>query len=244
MRKTILITGASRGIGRATALSLEDKNLNVVVNYKEQKEKADEVVKELREKGLNAIAIQADISDFEQVEKMYEEIENTFGPVDILVNNAGIATTRFCQDVSIDEWHEIFNVNVNGMFYCTKFALKHMINKKSGRIVNLTSVWGQTGGSMESHYAATKGAIISYTKAIATELALSNIRVNAVAPGGVDTDMLANLPQAAKDAYAQEVPMGRLGQAHEIANVIKFLISDEASYITGQIIAVNGGYYN
>ena len=200
MRKTILITGSSRGIGRATALSLNDTNLNVVVNYKEQKEKAEEVVTILRTRGLNAIAIQADISKFEQVENMFKQIKDTFGGVDILVNNAGIASVAFCQDVSIEMWHEIFAVNVDGMFYCTKLALENMISKKSGVIVNLASIWGQTGGSMESHYSATKGAIMSYTKALASELGPSNIRVNAVAPGGIFTDMIAGLPKPALDA--------------------------------------------
>lgn len=243
MRKTILITGSSRGIGRATALSLTDKQLNVVVNYKEQHEKAHEVVEILRSRGMNAISIQADISQFDQVKKMFDQIQNTYGGVDILVNNAGIASVAFCQDVSVEMWHEIFSVNVDGMFYCTKFALQNMISKKSGVIVNLASIWGQTGGSMESHYSATKGAIMSYTKALASELGPSNIRVNAVAPGGIYTDMIAGLSKAALDAYASEVPLTRIGEAHEIANTIKFLISDDASYITGQIIAVNGGHY-
>lgn len=241
MRKTILITGASRGIGRAFALSLEDTDLNVIINYKEQKSKAEEVVNALRSKGLNAISVKADISVYENVEKMFDEIHKTFGDVDILINNAGIASMKFAQDISCKDWTEIFGTNVNGMFFCTKFALKDMLSKKSGIIVNLTSIWGQIGGALETHYSATKGAIISYTKSLAKEVAPSNIRVNAVSPGGVNTDMLKEVPIEALKSYCDEVPMGRLAQPEEVADLINFLISDKSKFITGQVIGINGG---
>ncbi|MDO5027371.1 MAG: 3-oxoacyl-ACP reductase FabG [Tissierellia bacterium] len=242
MRKTVLITGASRGIGRACALLLDDKSLNVVINYKKEKEKAQEVVDQLRQKGLNAISIQADISDFKQVQQMFNTIEDSFGSVDILVNNAGISSMSQCQDVSLASWKDTFSTNVDGLFYCTKLAIPKMISNKYGIIVNVASIWGQTGAPMESHYGATKGAVIAYTKSLARELGPSNIRVNAVSPGCIDTDMLKGVSKRALEAFAQEVPLGRLGRPEEVGQVIKFLISDQASYITGQVINVNGGY--
>lgn len=242
MRKTVLITGASRGIGRATALLLDDTSLNVVINYKKEEEKAQEVVTILRDRGLNAIAVQADISDFGQVEKMFSTIEETFGSVDILVNNAGISSMSQCQDVSLESWRDTFKTNVDGLFHCTKLAIPNMISNKYGIIVNIASIWGQTGAPMESHYAASKGAVIAYTKSLARELGPSNIRVNAVSPGCIETDMLNGVSKRAIEAFAQEVPLRRLGKAEEVGQVIKFLISDQASYITGQVINVNGGY--
>lgn len=243
MRKTILITGSSRGIGRAIALNLYDRNYNVIINYKKEHEKARQVVDKLRSRGLNALAIQADISKFEQVQSLYKKIEETFGPVDILVNNAGIGNIKLAQDISVEDWREIFANNVDGMFFCTKLALDKMIKRQTGTIVNISSVWGQTGAAMESHYSATKGAIISYSKALAKELAPSNIRVNVVAPGGIITDMTLALGKNVLDEYAQEVPLGRMGYPEEIADLVNFLISDKAKYITGQVIGVNGGYY-
>ncbi len=243
MRKTVLITGSSRGIGRAIALSFLGKEYNVIVNYKKEEEKALEVVQILRENGLDAMAIKADVSDFNQVEEMFKTIKKRFRKVDILINNAGIARLNLAQDVSLEEWDEIFATNVNGMFNCTKLALPDMISNKDGIIVNTSSVWGQTGGSMESAYAATKGAIIAYTKSLAMELAPSNIRVNAVAPGGVLTDMTMVLSQETLDGFAQEVPMGRLAYPEEIADAVEFLVSDKSKYMTGQVLAINGGYY-
>ncbi len=243
MRKTVLITGSSRGIGRAIALSFLGKEYNVIVNYKKEEEKALEVVQILRENGLDAMAIKADVSDFNQVEEMFKTIKNRFRKVDVLINNAGIARLNLAQDVSLEEWEEIFATNVNGMFNCCKLALPDMISNKDGIIVNTSSVWGQTGGSMESAYAATKGAIIAYTKSLAMELAPSNIRVNAVAPGGVLTDMTMVLSQETLDGFAQEVPMGRLAYPEEIADAVEFLVSDKSKYMTGQVLAINGGYY-
>lgn len=243
MRKTVLITGSSRGIGRAIALSFLGKEYNVIVNYKKEEEKALEVVQILRENGLDAMAIKADVSDFNQVEEMFRTIKKRFRKVDVLINNAGIAKLNLAQDVSLEEWDEIFATNVNGMFNCTKLALADMISNKDGIIVNTSSVWGQTGGSMESAYAATKGAIIAYTKSLAMELAPSNIRVNAVAPGGVLTDMTLVLSQETLDGFAQEVPMGRLAYPEEIADAVEFLVSDKSKYMTGQVLAINGGYY-
>lgn len=242
MRKTILITGASRGIGRATALSFHDSNLNIVVNYKKEALLAKEVVDILRQRGLNAIDIQADVSDYKQVESMFEQIENLFGSVDVLINNAGVSSVFQCQDVDFETWNETFATNVNGMFNCVKLAIPKMISNKYGVIVNLASIWGQTGAPMESHYGASKGAVIAYTKSLARELGPSNIRVNAVSPGGIDTDMLNQASKKSLEIFTQDIPLGRLGRPEEVADVINFLVSDKASYITGQVINVNGGY--
>ena len=212
MRKTVLITGGSRGIGRATAYSFNDPNLNIVINYRQDKKSALEVVDNLRKRGMNSIAIQADISNYEEVEKMFEQIEDNFGYVDILINNAGIANGMLAQEASPEDWRHIFGTNVDGAFYCCKLAIPHMVSNKSGVIVNVASIWGETGGAMESHYGATKGALLSFTKALAKELAPSNIRVNAVSPGCIDTDMISVLSQETIDAFAMEVPMGRIGQ--------------------------------
>ena len=241
MRQTILITGASRGIGRATALSFTDTNLNIVVNYEKEEQKAKEVVDLLRQRGLNAIAIQADVSDVKQVNRMFDEIEDRFGPVDILINNAGIAEFKLAQDVSYEGWHRMFDVNIHAHFYTVKRAIPQMISKKKGVIVNVASIWGETGGSMESHYSATKGAIMSYTKALARELGPSGIRVNTISPGAIYTDMISHLGQDVLDAFTETVPLGRLGRPEEVAELIKFIVSDKASYITGQIISINGG---
>ena len=187
--------------------------------------------------------IQADIRKTTEVENMFNEIEKTFGNVDILINNAGIASIRFFQDITEEEWEDIFNVNVHGSYRCIKRAIPSMINNKYGKIIGISSIWGVTGGALESHYSATKGAIISMNKALAKELGYSGITVNTVAPGGVDTDMLSSVPKESIDAYCQEFPLQRLAKPEEIASAVKFLISKEASYITGHVLNINGGAF-
>lgn len=241
MKRTVLITGSSRGIGKAIALKLAEKDYNIVINFKERKDKADEVVHLIRSKGRDCIAIQADVSDYSQVKKMFDEVFDRFGKVDILINNAGISVYGMLQDISIDDWHNVYGTNVNGMFYCTKLATPKMVSQKFGKIINISSMWGLVGASCESLYASTKGAINIFTKSIAKELAPSGITANVVAPGVVLTDMLEQLGEEALEVVRQETPLERHSQPEEIADVVEFLVSKKGDFFTGQIISPNGG---
>lgn len=241
MKRTVLITGSSRGIGRAIALKLAEGNYNIVINYKERKDKADQLVEIIRSKGKDCIAIQADVSDHKQVEMMFDKVFERFGKVDILVNNAGISVYGMLQDITIEDWHNVYGTNVNGMFYCTKAATPKMISQKYGKIINISSMWGIVGASCEGLYASTKGAINIFTKSIAKELAPSGITANVVAPGVVLTDMLGQLGEEALEVVREETPLGRHSQPEEIADVVEFLISEKGDFFTGQIISPNGG---
>ena len=242
-RDTVLITGSSRGIGSAIAKALAKENYNIVINYKENEIEAKKVFEEIKTYNSNVLMIQADIRKTTEVENMFNEIEKNFENVDILINNAGIASVRFFQDITEEEWEDIFNVNVHGSHRCIKRAIPSMINNRYGKIIGISSIWGVTGGALEAHYSATKGAIISMNKALAKELGYSGITVNTVAPGGVDTDMLKDVPKESIEAYCSEFPLQRLAKPEEIADVVKFLISKEASYITGHVLNVNGGAF-
>ena len=231
-RDTVLITGSSRGIGSAIAKTLAKENYNIVINYKENETEAKKVFEEIKTYNPNVLMIRADIRKTIEVENMFNEIEKVFGNVDILINNAGIASVRFFQDITEEEWEDIFNVNVHGSYRCIKRAIPSMINNKYGKIIGISSIWGVTGGALEAHYSATKGAIISMNKALAKELGYSGITV-----------MLKDLPKESIDEYCSEFPLQRLAKPEEIANVVKFLISKEASYITGHVLNVNGGAF-
>ncbi|NLM07178.1 MAG: 3-oxoacyl-ACP reductase FabG [Tissierellia bacterium] len=239
MKKTVLITGASRGIGRATALKFKE-DYNVIINYNKSEEEANKLAESINSDGGSAICIRADISNFEEVKSMVSKSIKAFDSIDCLINNAAVSSYKLFQDISIDEWHEAFRVNVDGAFYTSRLVVPQMISRKSGVILNVSSIWGICGASTEVHYSTTKGAINSMTKALAKELAPSNIRVNAVAPGPTKTDMVC-LCKEDEDCLMAEIPMGRYGRPEEVAELLYFLASDKASYITGQIISPNGG---
>lgn len=235
--KNVLITGASRGIGKACAEIFLSKNYRVFVNYN----KSEYEAKQLSEKG--SIIYKADISKKEETDKMINFINENYGGIDILVNNAGAALPqKVLTDVSEEEYDYIFNVNVKGIFNVTKAVLPYMINKKKGNIINISSVWGLTGGSSEVIYSASKAAVIGFTKALAKEAGLSGIRVNAVAPGMIDTDMNSHLTEKDFEYISEETPLNKIGEASEVAKAVLFLAEDSSSFITGEIINVSGGW--
>lgn len=241
MAQTALITGASRGIGRETALLLARQGMRIAVNYRAQKEKADELVRLLHAEGADAISCQADVANREQVNDMVHKIEQAFGGVDILVHSAGIAQLKLFTDLTAEDWRRMFAVHVDGLFHCCQAVLPHMLHQKSGRIVAVSSMWGEVGASCEVHYSAAKAAVIGMAKALAKEFGPSGITVNCVAPGVIDTDMNAMLDGETRVALCEETPLCRTGTAREAAEAIAFLASGKASFITGQVLGVNGG---
>lgn len=241
MKKTVVITGSSRGIGAATALKFAEQGFNVVINYNKSQEKAMELLKKVRNDGVNAIAIKADVSKYSDAELLIQSAISEFGHIDILVNNAGIAQQKLFTDLNESEWKNMFDVNVHGAFNCSKIVAADMVKRHSGKIINVSSIWGVCGASCEVHYSASKSAIIGFTKALAKELGPSGINVNCVAPGVISTDMNSNLSEEAIASLIENTPLERIGQAEDIANLILFLASDNANFITGQIIACDGG---
>ena len=242
MSKTVVITGASRGIGRECARLFAQKGYNVVINYNNSEEKAKSLCDELNSQGLSAVAVKADVSNSSQAKELIDKTIETFGSVDVLVNNAGIGEQRLITDVTDEIWDKMIGVNLNGVFYCTRQALPHMINKKSGRIINISSIWGICGASCEVHYSAAKAGVIGFTKALAKEVGLSGITVNCVAPGVIETEMNKTLSEDDLAVLCDETPVGRLGTVTDIANMVLFLAEDTGSFITGQVISPNGGF--
>ena len=242
MKKVALITGSSRGIGRAEAITLARDGYAVCVNCVEREDKAQELVDMLRSNGCETMWYKADVSDSTAVKQMVAAIEEKLGAVTLLVNNAGIAKQCLFQDMTEDYWRHIFDVNLNGAFNTIQAVLPHMLHEHSGCIINTSSIWGQHGASCEVAYSATKHAIIGLTRSLAQELAPTNIRVNCVAPGVIDTDMVQVLGEETLAALAEDTPAGRLGRPEDIAAVVSFLASDVASFITGQVITSDGGF--
>lgn len=240
--KTVLITGASRGIGRATAIKFAENGYNVIINYNKSEKKAIALQKELTKFDIRTLLVKADIGDEKQVKSMIETAKKTFGTIDVLVNNAGIALKKQIQDYKLAEVQKMFDVNTIGAILVSREVAKLMISEKSGKIVNISSIWGKVGGSMESVYSASKGAIISFTLALAKELAPSNINVNCVCPGVTNTDMMKDYSALDKKELASSTPLNRLGKAEDTANAVFFLSSDDASFITGQVLTVDGGF--
>lgn len=242
MKKVALITGSSRGIGRAEAITLARDGYAVCVNCVEREDKAQELVDMLRSNGCETMWYKADVSDSTAVKQMVAAIEEKLGAVTLLVNNAGIAKQCLFQDMTEDYWRHIFDVNLNGAFNTIQAVLPHMLYEHSGCIINTSSIWGQHGASCEVAYSATKHAIIGLTRSLAQELAPTNIRVNCVAPGVIDTDMVQVLGEETLAALAEDTPAGRLGRPEDIAEIVSFLASDAASFITGQVITSDGGF--
>ncbi|MDO4721105.1 MAG: 3-oxoacyl-ACP reductase FabG [Peptostreptococcaceae bacterium] len=241
MNETVLITGSSRGIGRAAAILFAERGYRVVINYFQSEEAALSLSRQLNEKGCRTLPIRCDVSDRDQVRRMVEETEKAFGPIDILVNNAGIAEMKLFTDITPEYWERIFAVNVKGIFHCCQAVVPSMVSRKSGRIINISSIWGMVGASCETHYSATKGAILAFTKALAKELGPSGIRVNAIAPGAVYTDMIAGLDPQILEQVKAETPLGVIGSPEEVAETIFFAASQNAALFTGQILSPNGG---
>lgn len=237
MKKTALITGASKGIGAAIALKLSEEGFFTIINYNRNREKAEKIAKL-----TGGIAVQTDVSDFEQVKEMVSFILKETGGIHVLVNNAGISVSGLFTDITQEQQEKIWKVNVEGTFNCTKLVLPDMINRKQGKIINISSMWGQSGASCEVHYSASKAAIIGFTKALAKEVGPSGINVNCIAPGVIMTEMNSCYDEETLEQLKYETPLERLGTAKDIANAAAFLSSEKSSFITGQILGVNGGF--
>lgn len=243
MTKVALVTGASRGIGRSIALQLAEEGYNVVVNYAGNKEKADAVVAEIQAKGLESMAIQANVANGDEVKAMIKDVVKTFGSIDVLVNNAGITRDNLLMRMKEHEWDDVVDTNLKGVFNCIQKVTPQMLKQRHGRIINLTSVVGAVGNPGQINYVASKAGVIGMTKTAARELASRNITVNAVAPGFIVSDMTDALNDDLKETMKGQIPLGRFGQDTDIAHTVAFLASDNASYITGQTIHVNGGMH-
>ncbi|MGD7664091.1 3-oxoacyl-[acyl-carrier-protein] reductase [Brevibacillus laterosporus] len=241
--KVALITGASRGIGRAIALKYAEAGANIIVNYSGNEAKAQETVAEIEKMGREAIMIRANVGNTEEAENMVKEALERFGKIDILVNNAGITRDNLLMRMKESEWDEVINVNLKGVFNMTKALTRPMMKQRSGSIINITSVVGVLGNAGQANYVAAKAGVIGLTKTTARELASRNIKVNAIAPGFVDTDMTDVLPEDVKSGILAQIPFNRLGSADEISSVALFLASDASSYMTGQTLHVDGGMY-
>jgi 3-oxoacyl-[acyl-carrier protein] reductase len=239
--KTVIISGATRGIGRAIAIDLAREGANISFNFLKSNKNAEDLEKEIKDFGVKVKSFQVDIRNYDAVKSWVDNTKELFGGIDIAVNNAGVIKDRALALMEPDDWHEVINTNLDGAFNLSRAVIITFIKQKSGVIINITSVSGITGMSRQTNYSASKAGIIGFTKSLAKEVASYNIRVNAVAPGFIETDMLRDLKEEYRSQIINQIPLCRLGKPEEVARVVKFLVSDEAGYITGQTIVIDGG---
>ena len=243
-KRVVVITGGSRGIGRAITLRFAAENPTVIIVHYDPDEKAsDETLELLEKKQVEAVSRKLDVSSWEDVNTFFKDVIDQYGRVDVLVNNAGVTRDTLLMRMNERDWDSVIQVNLKSVFNCTHAVIRAMMKERYGRIVNISSVVGQIGNPGQANYSASKAGIMGFTKSVARELASRNVTVNAVAPGFIETEMTAQLPEKAKEAFLAQIPLGRAGQPEDVAQVVKFLISEEASYITGQVIHLNGGMY-
>lgn len=239
--KSAIITGGSRGIGRAIAIMLAKEGVDVAFTYIKSSLEAENLKSEIEKQGVQSLALQIDVRDFDKTKELVEKTKLAFGKLDILVNNAGITKDMALMFMTKDDWQSVIDTNLNGLFNVTRNAIVTFLKQKSGNIVNITSISGITGMARQTNYASSKAGIIGFTKSLAKETAAYNIRVNAVAPGFIETDMVSSLKEEYKNELKKVIPLGRFGTAEEVANTTRFLLSDESNFITGQTIVVDGG---
>lgn len=240
-REVILVTGGSRGIGRTIVENLARKYYNVVLNYNNSEENAKQIQKLLKEENIDIDIFKADVSKREEVKKLINFVINNYGKIDVLINNAGIDQVKLFTDITDEDWDIMMNTNLKSVFYTTQETVKYMIKNKQGCIINISSIWGITGASCESHYAISKAGVDAMTKSLSKELGPSNIRINSIAPGIIDTDMNKNLTKQDLENIKKEIPLGKIGKTEDIAKCVEWIIND--NYTTGQIISINGGWY-
>ena len=240
--KTVLITGASRGIGKEIAIKFATEGYNVVLNYNVSESQTEDLAKQIEDLGVQCLTVKADVSVDSEVKDMVNLALKQFGKIDVLVNNAGVALSKLFQLTTEDEIARVFGVNTFGVINSSKAVVPYMISEKCGKIINISSIWGKVGASMETIYSASKGAVIAFTMALAKELAPSGISVNCVCPGVIDTDMMREYSESDKKELKEQTPLNRLGTPKDVANTVYFLASDDANFITGQVITVDGGF--
>ncbi|QLH78624.1 3-oxoacyl-[acyl-carrier-protein] reductase [Halosimplex rubrum] len=239
--QTCLVTGSSRGIGKGIAEDLADRGADVVVNYRSSAAEARAVVESIEDEGGRAVAAQADVSDFDEVQAMREEIVDAFGPVDVLVNNAGITVDKKFEHMTREDWDAVIDVNLGGVYNCTKTFFDDVKESRHGRLINISSVVGQQGNYGQANYATTKSGLFGFTRTLALEMASSGSTANCIAPGFVATDMLEEVPERVQEKILREIPLNRFATVEDICGIVSFVASEESSYMTGQVIGVNGG---
>ena len=241
MAKVAFITGATRGIGKQIAITLAKEGYNIAINYRKENEELKETKEQIESNNVECLAVQGDVSNFEDTEKMVKQIIEKYGKIDVLVNNAGITKDMLLMRMKKEDFENVIDVNLVGTFNITKNVIPYMMKQKSGRIINISSVVGVSGNAGQTNYSASKAGIIGFTKSLAKEVGSRNILVNAVAPGFIETQMTENLKEEMKQEISKTIPLKRMGKAEDVANVVKFLASPDSSYITGQVINIDGG---